>query len=145
MPDGYFGPVSAGEALLFMGGLGSMMFLGVFGIPIILAVGGVLEDEEPDRFHSAPQVPGQHPSVPSPYLGTLAGMAPRYGCGGSVTQQSPFLNSSTGAWCCGMRAYEGFGQEARRSQRERLRAMADGELFDLMEEIVQESKRRRSA
>jgi hypothetical protein len=46
-----------------------------------------------------------------------------------------------------MRAYEGVSSPSEAfigSQRARLHAMADGELFNLMEEIVQESKRRLS-
>jgi hypothetical protein len=103
------------------------------------------EEEALARFHSAPRVPGQYPLMPSPYLGTLAGTCRRCGSGSIVILPGPFLSSSTRAWCCGMRAYEGFGREARRSQQARLQAMADGELFDLMGEIVQESKRRRPA
>lgn len=142
---------SVGEQLAFIGGLGGMAFLGIFGWAAMVVLSGAVppdndfEQEALARFHSAPRVPEQYPLMPTPYLGTLAGMCRRCGSEGIVILRSPFLSSSTRAWSCGMRAYEGFGLEARRSQRARLQAMADGELFDLMEEIVQESKRRRSA
>lgn len=141
---------SVGEQLLFIGGLGGMAILGLFGFAASGALSGALspdndfEEEALASFHSAPRVPGQYPLTPSPYLGTLACMCRRWGSGGIVILRNPFLSSSTRDWCCGMRAYDGFGREARLSQRARLQAMADGELFDLMEEIVQESKRRRS-
>lgn len=136
------------KEFLIASGFGGMVLLGLFGFAAIGASLDALpddndfEEEALPRFHSTSRVPGQYPS---PYLGTLAGMCRRCGSGDIVILQSPFLSSSTRAWGYGMRAYEGFGREARRSQQARLQAMADGELFDLMEEIVQESKRRRSA
>ena len=134
-----------------------MMFLGLFGLGALGALSDArrldndFEEEAHASFNSEQRAPEQYqyPSMPSPYLGTLTGMCRRCGSEGIVILPSPFsspFSSSTRAWCYGMRAYyEGFGQEARHSQRARLQAMADGELFDLMEEIVQESKRRRSS
>ncbi|KIV96978.1 hypothetical protein PV10_00788 [Exophiala mesophila] len=141
------------DDLCFAGKLGGMMFLGLFGFAALGALAESdalpLDDdfEEAARatFHFAPRVPRLYPLMPSPYLGTLAGMCRGCGSGDIVVLPSPFLSSSTRAWYHGMSAYEGFGWEARRSQQARLQAMADGELFDLMEGIVQESRRRRSA
>ncbi|KIW70697.1 hypothetical protein PV04_02942 [Phialophora macrospora] len=144
------GPPTVGESLLFVGGLGCMAFLGIIAIPLLGALSGAplpdndFKKEAPGSFHSAPRVPGQYPLMQSPYLGTLAGMCWKCGSGGMVIGQNPFFSSSTRACCCGMSAHGGFGWGARRSQWGRLQAMADGELFDLMEEIVQESKRRQS-
>ncbi|RVX67859.1 hypothetical protein B0A52_07787 [Exophiala mesophila] len=124
--------------------LAGMMFGGLFGFAALMSLGGVEDDFEEEaraEFYPAPPVPGQYPSMAN----TLAGMCRRCGSGDIMILPSPFLSSPTRAWYCGMRAYEGFGREARRSQQARLQAMADGELSDLMEEIVQESKRRRSA
>ncbi|KIW35120.1 uncharacterized protein PV07_01837 [Cladophialophora immunda] len=144
----------AGESLLFIGGLGGMTFLGVFGIAALgawaegMQEGKDFEGERRSRSHFAPQVPGQCPLMPSLDFGNnLAGMCRRCGSSGgsAIPPTSTFSSSSTTAWTFGMRAYEGFGQGARSSQRERVQAMADGELFDLMEEIVQESRRRRTA
>jgi hypothetical protein len=157
-----------GEALLFAGGLGGMAFLGIFGFAALgvwsgaLPLDNDLEEEARARrvrleLHSAQRVPGpagHYPLMPSPYLGTstlAAGICRRHGSGAIVIVPSPFFSSSTQAhqaWCCGMRAYEGFSSPSEAfigSQRVRLQAMADGELCGLMEEIVQESKRRQSA
>lgn len=147
-----------GEALLILGKVGGMGLLGLFGFAALLTWTGALpldveqhdwgndlEEEAYSSLYSAPQVLRRSPLTTSPYLGSLAGMCRRCGGGDIVVLPSPFLNSSKRAWSGGMGAYQGFGRQPRYLQRARLQAMADGELYGLMEDLVQESKRRRSA
>lgn len=148
------------DAFFLAGKFCGMGLLGLFGFAALASwsdalpldnefeesdLGYDLREEALPSFYSAPRVFGRSPSTTTPYLGTLAGMCQRCGGGEIAILPSSFANSSKRAWSCGMGAYQGFGWQPRWSQRARLQGMADGELYSLMEDLVQESKRRQSA
>ena len=132
------------------------MFVGLFGIAAmgvaVATAAGELppfeyedEDEGSLNFYAASQAPKQGPLSSNPYSSFLGGICRRCGSDNVVIAPSLYLGPAKNAWSGGIGAYQGFGWEAKRSQRARVQTMADSELFDLMVEILQESKRRRAA
>jgi hypothetical protein len=138
--------VSASEALLFIGGLGSMAVLGLFIIALgVTPSANTIAEQRLSSVVSAPPAFGRNPWMPTAYGGYMTGLCVACGNISNMIQPNTFLTHSTSALGSGLSAYQGLAPARGRPSRGRLQAMADGELLELMGEIVEESKRRRLA